>query len=218
MDRRNRRYGRHDKIRSSNTIGLIVEGDSEFYALPRLVNVFPGRCSPLRAINLGGLGSHMIPAQVAKRVAGKVRVHLAAGRKHVVVCIDREQREECPGTFAKSVLTSINATIGPVPNFRVDVVVADRTFETWLLAGADGLFEQGFLQQSLKRPHCFEGELGEQGKKGVVELSRLLGRPYSKTGDGPRLFEKLDFQAARDFRPGRRGSRSLDKFLRTLNL
>ncbi len=64
--------------------------------------------------------------------------------------------------------------------------------------------------------HSFEGKLGKQQRKGEVELSELLGREYSKTGDGPKLFEKLDFTAARDH--DNHGSVSLDSFLRLLGV
>ena len=53
----------------------------------------------------------------------------------------------------------------------------------------------------------FEGELGAQGKKGVVELSTLLEEPYLKTTHGPQLFERLDFACART------SSASLNSFL-----
>jgi len=60
--------------------------------------------------------------------------------------------------------------------------------------------------------------MGERERKGCVELDRLLGRDYSKTIDGPRLFEAMNFDRARTFGPGQHGSRSLDKFLRTLGV
>lgn len=64
----------------------------------------------------------------------------------------------------------------------------------------------------------FEGAMGEEGKKGRIELSRLLDRPYSKTVDGPRLFATLDYSTARTWKHGKRGSRSFDKLLRTLGV
>jgi hypothetical protein len=98
---------------------------------------------------------------------------------------------------------------------KVSVVVADRAFEAWILAGARGLHAAG---RFASRPtfQRFEGAPGLNLKKGLVELGRLLGRDYHKTTDGPRLFSELDFAAARDHRS--HGSKSLDKLLRELGL
>jgi hypothetical protein len=154
---------------------------------------------------------------VAKRVAGKVKVHLAARRARVVVCIDREQRTECAGAFATAVLRALRSVLRREEAAVVDIVVADRAMEAWILADAAGLHVRGLFKAKLKI-HCFEGELGERGRKGIVELERLLGRPYEKTRDGPFLFSRLDFAAARAHGTGMRGSKSLDKLLRTLRL
>jgi hypothetical protein len=95
------------------------------------------------------------------------------------------------------------------------VVIADRTFEAWLLAGSSALQKCGaFVKGNSSR---FEGHLGEQHKKGQIELTKCLGREYAKTTDGPALFAKLDFSEARDHANGQ-GSKSLDKFLRSLGV
>ena len=46
------------KPHPTNTVGLVVEGDTEFYALPKLAKLIAG-CPPLRAANLGGLARTM---------------------------------------------------------------------------------------------------------------------------------------------------------------
>lgn len=198
------------------TIGLIVEGETEFKALPLLhtnKKLVKG-CPPLRAINLNGIGSHMTVPAIAKMVAPKVKSHIAAGRTKVVLCMDREQRSDCPGKLAISLRAAIVAQVGPAD---VHVVIADRTFEAWILADARGLHASRHFKL---KPNftCFEGSMGERDRKGCIELDRLLGREYSKTVDGPRLFAALNFAHARDFGPGRPGSRSLDKLLRTLGV
>lgn len=197
------------------TVGLIVEGETEFKALPLLhkKNLVPG-CPPLHPTNLNGIGSHMNIQAIAKMVTPKVKAHIAAGRTRVILCIDREQRAECTGEFATALHSAIVARAGSVD---VHVVIADRTFEAWILADARGLYESRKFKVA---PNfvCFEGRMGERDRKGCIELDRLLGREYSKTVDGPRLFEAMDFDRARTFGPGQHGSRSLDKLLRTLGV
>lgn len=200
------------------TVGLIVEGDSEFEALPRLHRKkLVAGCPPLKPTNLGGVGSHLTPTAVGRMIAPKVTAHKAAGRTKVVVCIDREQRPICAPQFAREVLAAITAELSSRQKDAADVhvVIADRAFECWILAGAKELHAAGKFRTAPVH-HSFEGALGEGNEKGVRELTRLLGRPYEKTRDGPILFEALDFGAARAHGGGGHGSKSLDKFLRTL--
>lgn len=202
------------------TVGLIVEGATEFLALPRLFQKALVRgCPPLRAKNLGGVGSDKEPAAIAEMVAPKVIAYRAAGVERVVVCLDREQRRECSGQFAGSVASAIarELVVRRASGNQVHVVIADRTFEAWLLADAYGLHQRRVFVTA-PTTHCFEGNMGAQNKKGTVELGRLLGRPYVKTTDGPAVFERIEFAAARAFGQGMRGSRSLDKFLRVLGV
>lgn len=218
MTRFNQRHTRRAGVLA--TVGLVVEGDAEFEALPLLhkKKLIPG-CPPLKASNLGGVGSDRKPVGIAKLVAPKVIAHQQAGRTHVVVCLDREQRPECAPEFAQQVQAALSQELVArnKPVEGVQVVISDRAFEAWLLAGARGLHARGVLKAPLA-VHCFEGQMGIEGRKGVGELTKLLGREYSKTKDGPSLFEKLDFPAARSHRNSGHGSKSLDKFLRTLGI
>jgi len=93
----------------------------------------------------------------------------------------------------------------------VTVVVADRAFEAWILADAAGLHARRTFARAPNFGR-FEGALGQGGRKGCAELDHLLGRPYAKTSDGPDLFRRMDFAAARA------QSGSLDKFLRSLGV
>lgn len=213
------RVAKQHKRSRPATIGLIVEGETEYHALPLLhrKNLIPG-CPPLKPINLGGVGATLNTMGIAKLIAPKVKQHLAAGLQHVVVCLDREQRDDCPGSLAGGVHRELLAVLGASEKkTNISVVVADRAFEAWILADASGLHQRGLLKAAPKF-RTFEGVLGEQGRKGTIELTRLLGREYRKTIDGPKLFEQMDFTAARTGGRGQRGSRSLDKLLRTLGV
>jgi hypothetical protein len=198
----------------------VVEGDAEFDALPRLhkKSLIAG-CPPLRATNMGGIGSDITPTAIARRVVGSVIAHQAAGRTKVVVCFDREQRQECPGELALAVLSALRDELAKHNRSSSDVhvVVADRAFEAWILADADGLHKRGALARAPSF-HSFEGSLGLSSAKGKADLTKLLSRTYSETSDGPKLFEQIDFACARKFEVRGHRSRSLDKFLRTLGV
>lgn len=200
------------------TIGLVVEGDAEFAALPHLhkSGLLPD-CPPMRPINLRGLGSDLTPMAVATRLVPPIIQHQVSGLPRVICCIDRENRESCAPEFAREVSRELVRLMERKnrSTANVSIVVADRAFEAWLLADAMGLHRQRVF---VREPsfHCFEEQMGSGAKKGVVELDRLLGRPYRKSVDGPGLFVKLDLASARRHENGGRGSRSLDKFLRTI--
>ncbi|UQA63465.1 DUF4276 family protein [Polyangium aurulentum] len=199
-------------------VGLIVEGQTEFVALPKLARLLDG-CPLLRAINLRGVGAERPPIGIARLAAPHVIAHQAAGRSRIVFCLDREERKECPGQLAQAVTSALTTELrsrGRDPK-GLAVVVADRSFEAWILADARGLFKGGHFKAAPKFT-SFEGHLGKRNNKGLDELADLLGRPYVKTVDGPKLFEALSFATARTFGPGRHGSRSLDKLLRTLGV
>lgn len=198
---------------------MVVEGETEFYALPLLhhgPNAISG-CPAIRVSNLGGIGSHLLPVGIARMAAAPMKAHLIAGRRPVILCLDREQRGECAGEFAQALLTELLREVGRAYAEDIAVVVADRTFEAWILADAVGLAKRKLFKATPKF-HCFEGAMGERQEKGTVELTRLLGRAYRKTSDGPRLFAALDYAAARDWGRGRRGSRSFNKLLTTLGI
>jgi len=189
-------------------------------ALPQLHSrALIAGCPPMRAINLGGVGSTLTPTAIARLIAPRVIEHKVAGRMRVVICIDREDRPECAPVLANQVRVALAAELVArgYSDELVALVIADRAFEAWLLADARGLHARGLL---LRRPsfHSFEGELGRERKKGVVELTTLLGRQYGKTADGPRLFRGLAFAVARADAGGGYGSRSLDKLLRELGV
>jgi hypothetical protein len=211
-------------VRSRPAIGLVVEGATEFNALPRLhtnKKLFPG-CPPLYPINLGGVGGDVKPDGIAKRVSPKVVTHILAGRTTVVVCLDREDRDDCPGAFAEVVRRALAAKLKTEPAltkraYRFHVIIVDRAFKAWILADACGLHARGVFPKAPSF-HSFEGQLGKRRQKGAVEIGELWKREYLKTTHGSRLFEELCFEDARRGGKGQRGSRSLDKLLRTLGL
>lgn len=204
--------------RSTPTVGLIVEGETEYKALPQLHTLVPG-CPPLKPINLRGIGSDRTPVGIARKVAPQVDVHIQAGRTKVLVCIDREQRPDCPGQLARAVMQALLTELKQrgYANPDVYVVVADRAFEAWLLADARGLHARRVFKMAPSF-HCFEGAMGASDKKGVVEIGKLLGRSYDKVRDGPTIFAKIEFTEARKWEGGGHGSKSLDKFLDTLGV
>jgi hypothetical protein len=200
------------------TVGLVVEGDAEFYALPRLSVMVTG-CPPLKATNLGGVGPDLTAQGVAKRALSSVLAHLFANRTRVIVVLDRESRQASSAHFEAEVLHELSALLAARKTTAafLQVIAADRAFEAWILADAKGLHEKRFFRTA-PRFHSFEGQMGERNEKGKREITSLLGEPYSETRHGPKLFEAIDPAAARAWQLPGRGSRSFDRFLTHLGL
>ncbi len=171
----------------------------------------------MRVSNLNGVGESLDPPAVAKAVYPKVVAHQAARRSPIVICIDRERRPLSAEDFGRAVTIQLARLLRDAgrDSDNIFVVAADRAFEAWILADAQGLFTRGTF---VVRPtfNSFEGERGREDKLGVVELTALLERPYKKTRDGPRLFARINLADARAHGPGARGSKSLDTFLTAL--
>lgn len=201
-------------------IGLVVEGDAEFRALPLLhtEKLIPG-CPPLKVLNCKGIGGEVQPSGVAFRVHKLVLQHIAAGRPKVVVCVDREGRSLCAPGFAKAIWAELDKLLRKrqFSASTTTVVVADRAFEAFLLADAAGLHARGALKRA-PNFHSFEGQSGSGQAYGKRELAVMLGGDYAETKDGPHLFRRLDFSVARRHGPGQSGSRSLDKLLRSIGV
>ena len=182
------------------TVGVVVEGQAEYLAFPLLhTEKLISGCPPLKVLCCDGIGGYVEPAGVAKRVHIKVLEHLAAGREKVVVCVDRETRPLCAPGFAQAIhkeLDTLLRTRGRSAG-TTTVVVADRAFEAWLLADAQGLYDKKLLK---KAPGfaTFEGQQGKGRACGKGELKDLLGGAYSETRDGPTSRTR----AARQPQPG----------------
>jgi hypothetical protein len=124
------------------TVGLVVEGDTEYEALPLLYREgLVSSCPPLKASNVGGVGSH------------------------------REQRPDCPGALAQAVQAALHQELARKgkPCSNVSVVVSDRAFEAWILADAKGLHAKGAFSRAPSFA-SFEGKMGRENKKGVVDV------------------------------------------------
>lgn len=156
----------------------------------------------------------MSPQGIANRALSKFKIHLGRGYRKIILCLDRKERSECPGDFAAKILARIQKDLQLAKHELTDVelivVVADRMFEAWILADAEGLRRKHLPQSPKNYPHCFEGR---NDLKGL--LSAYLGEAYRETLHGPKLFAQVNFAEARK---GQRGSKSLDKFLRSIGL
>ena len=126
-------------------VGLVVEGESEVGAIPLLLRDSNIRLS--RVVHFGGQPTDCPMSKfrefVERKIVPLVQATLLKQVSRVIVVVDRENRESCPGEFAQAVARTIIGTLtfryqyaGSPP---ISVVCADRKLENWLIADPAGV-------------------------------------------------------------------------------
>lgn len=195
-------------------IGLVVEGEADFAAIPILL-----RSAGIRVAgpaHFGGQPTDCEPGKfqyfVQKAIVPIVRIMCLKGVSLVAVVIDREDRPQCPGNFAQDVLQVIVRTMKAEWRYdgspRIAVISADRNLENWLIADPKGILVHNYIRRDLSR------QVGRNadGKDAIALLEQAFppARRYHKRMDAPALAAKV-----RPMQPDvRRRSHSLDKLLR----
>lgn len=188
-------------------VGIIVDGQSEVSALPKLKpqleqasgNTIIG---PIRA-QIHPKASVVVIARVAVESIAILRAQ--RGAEKIVVLIDREDRQACPGDFAKRVLERILPSVA-IP---VDIVIKDRKFENWLVADVDAMLDMS-ARFSLSRGAVNSirpNKADNTDAEALIRAAAIRGS-YHKVKDAGRILGQADVSNMAT------NSRSFRKFLR----
>jgi hypothetical protein len=188
-------------------IGLLVEGDAEYHALP---NLLPRLSSPHVILNplLCPMQPLDTPAQIAHVAAKRLPILLAKGVDLVVLLIDKEKRTECSGELAQQIEREARSRFGAAD---VRVVLKVTKLENWLVADPEALRDLPGLFEQVER---IEKRV-VPGRADTVDALGLLKtcsgkRAYDKKKGAVEICKKLDPERARQ------NSRSFRKLLKTL--
>ena len=193
-------------------IGLLVDGDSEYYALPELLPRIATQhqvLNPLRAPlqPLAPIG------QIARVSADACGILLSRGVDRIVVLLDLESRNDCPGGFAQDIADAVNARVHTVrPEVDVLVVMKVRKLENWLVSDPQALrLNPGMFDL----PQRFDRQVSPDRADNVdaLALLRKWGRPqgsYDKVRGAIAICSRMQPHAAA------RNSRSFRRFLRVI--
>lgn len=170
-------------------IASIVEGDGEVKALPILLRRL--------AEDRGVYDLRVVPPirvhreQFLRREEEfRRKVLLAAAKAQagtVLVLLDAD--DDCPVTLAENIAQRAQAVL---PDMRLAVVIAQREFEAWFLAGAGSLAGKRGLADDLAAPMNSEGI---RDAKGWLSERIDYGR-YHEVSDQPALTALLDIEGA----------------------
>lgn len=192
-------------------IGIVVDGDSEYRSLPAILSRIRRPCghdflgpTVMRASPLAPIGV------LGKACSSPIRVLAGRGAHRIVVVLDRETRDECPGDFASQVANEAAQASG---FGALSVAVKNRKYENWLIADIDALRRQrARFTVSLRQEARVRPDKADSVSDAVEYLrSCALGRSYDKVADSVRITRLIDpMEMARN-------SRSFRRFLRLLN-
>lgn len=173
------------------TLATIVEGHGDVVALPLLVRMLRPRWTVLRPIRVN---RWKIPQErELERYAG-MAAEAIRGRDRpggLLVCIDAEEDAAC--SLGPSLLHRARRCVPDVP---VEVVVAVKTFECWLIAGG-----------------AVRGHAVPDAPESIATPKRWISErlgTYRETVDQPKLAARIDPTAAASASP------SFAKLLRCL--
>lgn len=204
----------HSRGERDLPIGFVVEGDSDINAIPMLLKDIRIRLS--NPIHFGGqpvqCDDDKFREFVKLRIVPRVRAITLKNVRLVVVIIDRESRERCPGEFAKDIAQTIVGTMEVRYSYKgsppISVVCADRTLENWLIADPKGIFTHNYIVKDLSSTVGVKAD--DKDALTLLKEAFAPGHHYHKRIHAPQLACKV-----RTMRSDvRHRSHSLDKLLR----
>jgi len=179
-------------------VGIIVDGAGDFMSLRmRFKDGF-------KVLKTDGPRGHTaLPGAIAKKARKQIGILSAFKCVRVILLVDFEDRTQPYLNFVSDLRNSFKRENFPVPIY---IIVLNRMIENWYLADISFLSKKKtFLKDKIKQKNF-------EGKNGKKEIKRLMrqGESYSETKHGPKMFEILRFDVARQ------NSLSFDDFLKKI--
>jgi len=185
--------------REALPIGLVVEGATEYRALPLILNrlgvrfttpsVFQGQ--PIQA---------SIRQFVAARLLKHVRVQLTRSVARVIVVLDRETRKESARDFGDKLTLELKKQVkrleGEAGSDKIAVAVADRSFENWLLADPDGIERSNLFRRNAGLNGKVACHADERDAKSILQ-NAMPRNWYERPIHGPQLAAHIRVEAAK---------------------
>lgn len=191
-------------------IGVLVEGDAEFHALP---NLWPRLGSPHQI--LGPLKCGIQPmaplAQIALVASKKFPILLSKGVDWIVILIDKETRQDCTGELVQAVERQCRERLAALSKtVSLSVVFKVSKFENWTASDPEALRALPGMFENVER---IEKQVAPNRADAVDALGLLKScarKGYDKVRGGVAICKQLDpVRAAAN-------SRSFRKLLKVL--
>jgi len=187
-------------------IGIIVDGQSEFASLPLII---PELERATGNVLLGPAKADIHPkapmGAIAHVCLKSIEVLKTRDIQEVIVLMDREDRDECPGVLAQQ----IQAEVRTRTDLRCWVVIKNRTYENWLVADLDSLRAQPgrFRVTRASERQIAPNKADNCNALAILKRSAIVAS-YSKVSDSMLIMRRAEVQRIAD------NSRSFRRFLR----
>jgi hypothetical protein len=185
-------------------IGIVTEGQGEVSGLPEIYNQLQESCG-CRLIKpiFASVHPKAPIAILCKDLAPRVKLSIQRGARIVVILLDLEDADECPGVRAKEVENGLRREV----SHDVRVVMKDSCFENWLIADPAALRRL----PALFGVRDLRFTPGRADKADALTLlKRASGSAYAKTVHPQQILARADVNTMAS------NSRSFNKFKRVL--
>jgi hypothetical protein len=173
-------------------IGLIVDGDSEYYSLAKVLSRVQTDDQILNPL-LADIQPLAPAAQVARVVRPGILTLASRGVERVVVLLDLEHRAPCAGPWATELRGAIVGGCADcgVPDLRI--VLKRRMYENWLVGDLDALRR---MPARFAVPASAVASVVPNKADNIDALALLKAAarktPYHKTNDAQRIMQRAD--------------------------
>jgi len=172
----------------TKVVGLVVEGPTEYSAVPFLLRRLGIRHTTPSSIN-GQSVQAPLGDLVKYRLLKHVLVQLSKNADLVVVVLDVEERpmssEQFSGALCREIRKQVTREKGRQAASKVEVVACMRRFENWLIADPKGLARCAWIVKDLSKAVACHAD----DHDAVALLTGAMGKGvgYRKAYHGPKL-------------------------------
>jgi len=206
-------------LRREYLITPVVEGHGEVEAVPALLNNwfrfrrFTNFRVLDKAVRTPGAKALLAPYDRERQLGVEYYVRLAAGSRPDAILVILDADDECHDRKTRYPYQPLGPellerAIGVMPHIPVGVVVTNREFESWFMAGYRRLRTKKLLPYEAHLPAALDIE-DPRDCKGL--MTQLMGRAYSPTADQKAFAQGITFRMYM-----RKKSGSFDKLVREL--
>lgn len=169
-------------------VGVIVDGDSEYHALPKLLRRIPDTECQLVSTLLAPIPPTATPGVIANSCRSRIEILARQQVSDIIVLLDREDDPDCPGSRA----LAIGSKLTIPASCRGYVVIKDRMFENWLIADLNAL--KLFPKRYNITPAVERKVIGDRADSvNALALMKAVTKPsYDKVPDSKKILSVAD--------------------------
>jgi len=169
--------------------GPIVDGQAEFFSLPKLIPRIPGNHIILRPLRADIQPYSPIP-RIVQAVKSRLHIHASKGADVALVVLDRESRMDCPGEWGQRLESALRVGCAGCGIDRFKVVVKNRMFENWLISDPHAI--AGMTSRFKLTPNqiaLIEPDKADEIDALAILRTAAIKKSYDKVQDAVRILK-----------------------------